>query len=210
MGSEFKNNLIVKYIRKYCKSNGIKLIISNKGLGSFFDPVSKTIHIADADNKSLSYKLFIIAHEYGHLFQYVMDKDTLNTNILDESIFKKLLEGEYVEPSKKKKMIKALLTDEYRASSIGLQLLKSFNSYPASSTIRKIKREANFNMLRYYIRLNYGYDVSGLKHFYSEIPNSTFIIPLSTEFNELVKRIRPRLKIETDIKMLLDTYNEYI
>lgn len=209
MGDEFRKHLIVKHVRKYCRSNKIKLIISNNGYGNLFDPVSKIMHIEDTVGKSLSYKLFILAHEYGHLFQYVMDQDSLNLNTLDESIYGKLMNGEYVESNKKKKMIRALLTEEHRATTIGLQLLKSLNGYPSSSTMRMIQRQANINMLKYYLRLHYGYDVSGLNYFYHEIPNSKFIIPMSKEFSELVKKIRPRLKLENDIKHKVTKYYEY-
>jgi hypothetical protein len=209
MSIEFKKHLIVNHVRKYCKTNGIKLIISNKGLGNMFDPESRIMHIEDTKGKSLSYKLFILSHEYGHLFQYVMDQDSLNLNSLDESIYHKLMLGEVVESTKKKKMIRALLTEEHRATTIGLQYLKVHDCYPAYSTLKMIKRQANINMIRYYMRLHYGYEVSGLKHLAYKIPNSHFVIPMSKEFNELVKKIRPQLKLENDIKQTLDKYYEY-
>lgn len=209
MDIEFKKHLIVSHVRKYCKTNGIKLIISNKGLGNMFDPVSKIMHIEDTKGKSLSYKLFILSHEYGHMFQYVMDQDSLNLNSLDESIYHKLIMGERVESSKKKKMIRALLTEEFRATSIGLQFLKVHNCHPVCATMKMIKRQANINMIRYYMRLHYGYEVSGLKHLASNITNTHFIIPMSKEFNELVKELRPQLKLENDIKHTVDKYYEY-
>lgn len=209
MSIEFKKHLIVNHVRKYCKTNGIKLIISNKGLGNMFDPESRIMHIEDTKGKSISYKLFILSHEYGHLFQYVMDQDSLNLNSLDESIYHKLMLGEVVESSKKKKMIRALLTEEHRATTIGLQYLKVHDCYPAYSTLKMIKRQANINMIRYYMRLHYGYEVSGLKHLAYKIPNTHFVIPMSKEFNELVKKLRPQLKLENDIKHTLDKYYEY-
>jgi len=209
MSIEFKKHLIVNHVRKYCKTNGIKLIISNKGLGNMFDPESKIMHIEDTKGKSLSYKLFILSHEYGHMFQYVMDQDSLNLNSLDESIYHKLMMGERVESSKKKKMIRALLTEEHRATTIGLQYLKVHDCYPAYSTMKMIRRQANINMIRYYMRLHYGYEVSGLKHLSHVIPSTHFIIPMSKEFNVLVKELRPQLKLENDIKQTLDKYYEY-
>lgn len=209
MINEFKSHIIVKHIRKYCKSNGIKLTISTSMLGNLFDPASGIMHIEDTPGKSLSYKLFIIAHEYGHLFQHVMNKDSLNVNTLDEFIYSKLRNGENVTSKKKKQMIRALLTEEYRATSIGLQLLKVFNKYPTHTSMKMIKRQANLNMLKYYMWLNYGYDITALNYFVNDIPYNGFIIPLSSEFNTLVRRIRPQLKLDNKIKNILNTHTEY-
>ena len=183
------------------------MLISNKRHGNYLDPNANTIHIEDTSDKSLSYKLFILAHEYGHLFQLIVDQDALNTNKLNDVLYNKLMNGEYVIPRKKKQVIRALLTEEHRATTIGLQLLRSMDSYPAKPTMRFIMRQANMNLIKYYIHLNYSYDTSSMKEFKNDIPDDSFIIPYSDEFNALVNRIKICIDTTTKHPKLYREYN---
>lgn len=207
MDKLFRNHDVVKYVRKYCKLNKWKMLISNKRQGNYLDPNANTIHIEDTSDKSLSYKLFILAHEYGHLFQLIVDQDALNTNKLNDVLYNKLMNGEYVIPRKKKQVIRALLTEEYRATTIGLQLLRSMDSYPAKPTMRFIMRQANMNLIKYYMHLNYSYDTSSMKEFKNDIPDDSFIIPYSDEFNALVNRIKICIDTTTKHPKLYREYN---
>lgn len=183
------------------------MLISNKRHGNYLDPNANTIHIEDTSDKSLSYKLFILAHEYGHLFQLIVDQDALNTNKLNDVLYNKLMNGEYVIPRKKKQVIRALLTEEHRATTIGLQLLRSMDSYPTKPTMRFIMRQANMNLIKYYIHLNYSYDTSSMKEFKNDIPDDSFIIPYSDKFNTLVNRIKICIDTTTKHPKLYREYN---
>lgn len=207
MDKLFRNHAVVKFVRKYCKLNKWKMLISNKRHGNFIDPNTNIIHIEDVPDKSLSYKLFILAHEYGHLFQNIVDLDSFNTNKLNDELYNKLMNGAYIIPRKKKQVIRALLTEEHRATTIGLQLLKNMDSYPTKSTMRLIMRQANMNLIKYYIHLNYSYDTSSMKEFKNDIPDDSFIIPYSDEFNTLVNRIKICIDTTTKHPKLYREYN---
>lgn len=207
MDKLFRNHAVVKFVRKYCKLNKWKMLISNKRHGNFIDPNTNTIHIEDVPDKSLSYKLFILSHEYGHLFQNIVDQDSLNTNKLNDEHYNKLMKGGYIIPRKKKQVIRALLTEEHRATTIGLQLLKNMDSYPTKSTMRLIMRQANMNLIKYYMHLNYSYDTSNLKAFKNDIPDDSFIIPYSDDFNVLVNKIKLCIDTTTKHPKLYREYN---
>ena len=117
------------------------------------------------------------------------------------------MNGEYVIPRKKKQVIRALLTEEHRATTIGLQLLRYMDSYPAKPTMRFIMRQANMNLIKYYIHLNYRYDTSSMKEFKNDIPDDSFVIPYSDEFNALVNRIKICIDTTTKHPKLYREYN---
>lgn len=188
---KFRNHSVVKLISNYCNSNNITLTISDKCDGNHYETVSRQMYIELDESKSLSYRLFIISHEYGHAYQAVNNMNNYAGSD-DEEVYEKMLNGDRVDFRSKRKIIRCLLRNEFDATQIGLALLKDNKSYPPENTLRMIKRKANIQLLYHYLTLSYGYDIRPEDNFASiiELPNK-FIVPFSVEFNAIIKVVKP-------------------
>lgn len=191
MHVKFRNHSVVKEISSYCDLNNIEFHLSETCDGDHFDTELRRLCIHLDSSKSLAYRLFITAHEYGHAYQYVNGINRYDGSD-EEEVYNNLMDGKKVNSRSKRKIIRSLLKNEFDATQIGLTLLRTQKCYPPHHTLALIKRKANMQLIYHYLTLNYGYDIRHSDNFMKniEIPN-TFLVPFSSEFNYIVKQVKP-------------------